>query len=157
MAGRLEGGACLLGELRRVPLYAPLWLVKVVAVVRQDPIVLSGRLPTGELAVLSRATLRHIHDDHGKHIRREQILRAIEEPIQILKDGRLQHARRAKIYCAGHVMTPFGKTKSKHFVVHLKPCRIFFMGVFYVSTALAASKLPPKGDLIWARNGEKDG
>jgi len=113
--------------------------------------VLSGRLPTGELAVLTRETLRHIHDQHGKLIRREQILKAIVEPVQVLRDGRPQHAERAKLYSAGHVMSPYGKIKSKHFMVHLKPCSVLFMRVLFVSTAFPADKLPPKGETIWTR------
>jgi hypothetical protein len=65
---------------------APLWLVKLHN--HFDPIILGGNLPTGELAALSKSTLKHIKLEHGRTIRREQILKCITEPEKVLSDRR---------------------------------------------------------------------
>jgi hypothetical protein len=131
-------------------LNAPLWLVRLWN--RFDPIVVSGNLPTGEPAVLSRDTLKHIKAEHGKIIRVEQILRCIVDPDQLLRDNRPERIARGYVYATRLTVSPYGRQKVKHFVVHLRPCRVFLgFGVFFVATALNARKLPPQGVIYWER------
>ena len=104
---------------------APLWLVKLRK--RFDPIILGGNLPTGELAVLTKSQLKHIHLEHGKTIRREQILSCIINPERIFKDKRAGRVERAYLYATRLTVSPYSPQKVKNLVVHLKPCRVFLI------------------------------
>ena len=129
---------------------APLWLVRLWN--RLDPILLGGNLPTGELVVLSKGTLKHIKAEHGRVIRAEQILRCITEPEKILKDGRPAKGGRGYLYATRLTVSPYSRQKVKNFVVHLKPCRVFFVfRALFVATALNSRKLPPGGVIYWER------
>jgi hypothetical protein len=129
---------------------APLWLVKLHN--HFDPIILGGNLPTGELAALSKSTLKHIKLEHGRTIRREQILKCITEPEKVLSDRRQPRVGRGYLFATRRTVSPYSPQKIKNFVVHLKPCRIFLVfKVLFVTTALNARKLPPQGVVYWER------
>ena len=95
---------------------------------------------------------------HGKTITREQVARCIENPIKVLKDGREQHSPRAKIYAYRNTANPQGRKNKRmqRLIVHLKPTKLVLgiFKVFWVSTALKSSKLPPEGKMLWQRNEE---
>jgi hypothetical protein len=133
-----------------VCLNAPLWLIKLWN--RFDPILVGGNLPTGEIVVLSKGTLKHIKAEHGKTIRAEQILRCVENPEQLLRDSRPARIARGYIYATRLTVSPYSRQKVKQFVVHLKPCRVFLVfRAFFVATALNVKKLPPQGVVYWER------
>jgi hypothetical protein len=132
--------------------------VKLRATLLGDPVMLSGRLPTGELVVCTRSALRHIQTERSRTITREQLVRCLKDPIRILKDERDQHSARSKIYAFRRTANPLGLKghRMQRLIVHMKPCKLV-LGIFsvhWVTTALKSSKLPPKGIVVWERHGE---
>lgn len=108
--------------------------------------------------VCTRSQLKHIQLERGRTISREQLAKCLSEPIKICKDERDQHLARSKIYAYRNTANPLGLKgyRMQRLVVHMKPTGLALgiFSVYWVATAIKSPKLPPKGIVLWQRNGE---
>jgi hypothetical protein len=108
-------------------------------------------LPTGELVMMTEEVLKqHVQIDRQRPIDLEDVQRVIREPNAIYDDGRPTVTARGKYYAVKLKPDPFGTTKVKRLICHLKRCRkLGLFEVSFVSTLVLARKLPPQAKLRW--------
>lgn len=131
-------------------------MVKLSDKSRKDEHIWQLTLPIGGRVILTKQTYSHITKERGRDIKHSQIAMCVSEPMEIYRDCRVGRDSKRRIYACKTVVTPHGpkksKSKLKHFVVHLKLVRKFYLfKVYYVSTAVVATRLPPGSEKIWQK------
>jgi hypothetical protein len=130
-------------------------IVALLEILRGGRVVMAERLPTGELALMTKDVLeKHVQLDHNRNISLADVERLIRHPDYIYEDGRPVHSARGKYYAVRLSANPYGTVKMKRLIVHLKRCRKWLLfQVSFVSTVLLAKRLPPQAKERWIREG----